>query len=123
MLVIFSTVMTSCNVVAAVPASAVAVTVPATVNCEFLRAGVLSELAIELEDPLVGHRLEQQIGQRPYQGIDPVGRSPRAQVDFVAARGRKAAHLILELRKGADVVNPALLIERRHGLGPGNLAA
>ena len=31
-------------------------------SAEFLRALVLSELAIEIVDPLVGHRLEHEIG-------------------------------------------------------------
>ena len=37
--------------------------------------------------------------------------------------GHKAAHLIFELREGADVVNPALLVKRGHRFGPGNLVA
>ena len=56
---------------------------------ERLRAAVLSELAIELEDPLVGHRLEHQIGQRPYQGIDPVGRSPERKSTSLRPAGAK----------------------------------
>src|ERR1700746_925231 len=89
-----------------------------------LRAGLLSELAIEVEDPLVRHPLEQEIGQSPYQRVNPVGRvSRRAQVDIAVAGGHKAAHLIFELREASEVVNPALLVKRRYRLGPSDLAA
>src|SRR5271165_3690659 len=87
-----------------------------------LRPLLLSELPIELEDSLVGHRLDQEIGQSPYESVDPVGRvSRRADCEITNARRCKTAHLIFELREGAEVVNPTLLVKRGHRFGPGNL--
>src|SRR6516162_4088634 len=91
---------------------------------EPLGAALLSELAIEVEDSLVGHRRDQEVGQRPHQGVDAVGRiSRRAQGDIAVTSGHKAAHLIFELREGAEVMNPTLLVKRGHRFGPGNLVA
>jgi hypothetical protein len=35
---------------------------------------------------------------------------------------RERAHLVFELRERADVMHPALFIQRRDRLGPGNFA-
>jgi hypothetical protein len=37
--------------------------------------------------------------------------------------GHKAAHLIFELRERAEMMNPTLLIKRRHRFSPGDLEA
>jgi hypothetical protein len=52
--------------------------------------------------------------------LDAVGRISRALPIKI---GREPAHLVLELREHADVVNPLLLIERSGGLGAHDLAA
>ena len=65
------------------------------------------------------HGLDQQFAERPYQGINAVGRIPRC--DPIDIRG-KSRHLVFELRKGADVMDAALLVERRHRFGSHHLA-
>ena len=51
------------------------------------------------------HRLDQQFAERPYQGINAVGRIPRGGP--IDVRG-KICHLVFELREGADVMDAAL---------------
>ena len=77
-------------------------------------------LAVQFEDALAGHRLDEQIGEGPDQGIDAIGRiAGRRPVKI----GRKAAHLILELRKRSDLVHTPLLVECGDRLRPHHLAA
>src|SRR5215472_11031590 len=66
-------------------------------------------LAGDLKDAVTPHRLDQELGQPPHQRIKAIRRvaGPRP----VKVRG-KGAHLILQLREGADVMDPALFIER-----------
>src|SRR5258708_927533 len=60
------------------------------------------------------HRLVQQFADRTYQGINAVGRIPCCgAVDI----GCNICHLVFELREGADVMDAALLVERRHRFG------
>src|SRR5215469_1153105 len=66
-------------------------------------------LAGDLKDAPLRHRLDQEVGQPPHQRIEAVRRV--ACPSPVKVRG-KGAHLILQLREGADVVDPALFIER-----------
>src|SRR5580693_6591364 len=76
--------------------------------------------AVQLIYTFAFHRLDQQFAERPYQGINAVRRIPRGgPVDI---RG-KICHLVFELREGADVMDAALLVERRHRFGPHHLAA
>ena len=67
-----------------------------------------------LKEPYPGLRLrasEHQLGERPYQRIEPIG----ALIAFAAPR----AHLIFKCRKAAYMRHPPLLIEGRHRLGAG----
>jgi hypothetical protein len=80
----------------------------------------LGEAAIRLENPFAGDRRDQQFGQRPDQRVDPVGRvAGRVAVEIM----REAAHLVFEPRQRAEMMDPALLVERGDRLGPRDLAA
>ena len=60
------------------------------------------------------HGLDQQFAERPYQGINAVRRIPRRGAVDIRCKIR---HLVFELREGADVMDAALLVERRHRFG------
>lgn len=57
-----------------------------------------------------------QLGECPHERVHAVGALDRGQ------RG-EAGHLLFQLREHADVVDPALLVERRRGFRPDDLAA
>src|SRR6516162_1244061 len=76
-------------------------------------------LAVQLIYTFARHRLDQQFAERPDQGINAVRRIPRrGPVDIRS----KICHLVFELREGADVMDAALVVERRHRFGPHHLA-
>ena len=64
--------------------------------------------AVSLKYTFALHRLDQQFAERPDQGINAIRRIPRC--DPIDVRG-KIGHLVFELRKGADVMDAALLVE------------
>jgi hypothetical protein len=71
-------------------------------------------LAGELEDTVIGHRLDQELSQRPYQRIHT---GWRVACPSPVKLRREGAHLVFQLGERADVVDPALLIERRDRFG------
>src|SRR6516162_4859593 len=77
-------------------------------------------LTVQLIYTFALHRLDQQFAERPDQGINTVWRIPRGGP--IDVRG-KICHLVFELREGADVMDAALLVERRYRFGPHHLAA
>src|SRR6516225_11316402 len=83
-----------------------------------------TQLTIDLVNPFARHRLDQEISQCPNQRVHPVGGvARRARVKITMGVSSKGAHLILKLRESAEMVHPALLIERGHRLGAGYLPA
>src|SRR6516162_113777 len=63
---------------------------------------------------------DQQFAERPDQGINAVRRIPgRGPVDIRS----KICHLVFELREGADVMDAALVVERRRNLARDRLFA
>src|ERR1700746_2814609 len=70
-------------------------------------------LAINFVNPPAGHLFDQEIGQCPNERVNPIRRVPGRTGREVAMRVcGKGAHLVLELRERAEVVYPALLVER-----------
>src|SRR5437868_6880454 len=82
-----------------------------------------AQLAIHFVNSFSGHRFDQEVGQRPDQRIDPIWREGCRTRGKTAMRvGGKGAHLILKSREHAQVVYPALLIERRNRFCAGYLS-
>src|SRR5207237_9177291 len=79
-----------------------------------------SPLPHVLEMPLARHRLDEEVGQRPDQRIDPVWRETSSLTVKIR---RERALLILKCRERADVVNAALLVQARPPLSSNQLAA
>src|SRR6516164_3615204 len=72
-------------------------------------------LTVQLIYTFARHALNQQFGERPYQGINAVRRIPRR----CAVKSRfKICHLVFKLREGADVMDAALLVQRPQRFGP-----
>src|SRR5438309_8465259 len=65
----------------------------------------LNALPGYLVKSVILHRRDQELGQPPYQSIDTVWRVAGARPIEIA---REGAHLVLQLGKGADVVDPVL---------------
>src|SRR5215469_17715977 len=80
-------------------------------------------LAIHFVNSLSRHWFDQEVSQRPNQCIDPVRRITR-RARRTAAMGvcGERAHLILEHRERAEMVHPALLVERRDRLCSSDLS-
>ena len=74
-----------------------------------LRCSADRPLAVQLIYIFPGHPLNQQFGERPYQGINAVWRIPRRGAVDIRC---KICYLVFELREGADVMDAALLVER-----------
>jgi hypothetical protein len=76
-------------------------------------------LAHVFEMALARHRLHEQVGQCPDQGVDSIGWKPGTGTIEISG---KPALLVFERWKGTDVVDAMLFVKRRNGFGPHDLA-
>src|SRR5689334_4317387 len=77
----------------------------------------LDPLPGHLVEGVILHWLDQELSQRPHQRIDAVwGVACPGPIEI----RREGAHLVLQLGEGADVVDPALCIQRGDRFGAGD---
>ena len=87
---------------------------------QMARQALRKFMSQSLDARFAGRALEHEFAQGPDPGVDAVGAEARRGAVEIGGHG---AHLILQFGKGADVVHPPLLVERRHRFGAQHLAA